>query len=301
MSIAKEVKEITTAFEEAPPHVSELRRFVKVFFRRRIVLFGSVVILACIIMAIFAPLISPYDPEKIDMANRLQRPGLSHWLGTDFHGRDTLSRVIYGSRISLLIGIVAVGIGAGIGMGLGLIAGYFSGFTNAFIMRLMDALMAFPGLLLTLIIAAMLGSGLRNVILALSVGMIPMFTRLTCAQISSLVENDYVVAGRVMGASNRRIMLLHLLPNCFPVLIVAVTMMLGMTILAEAGLSFLGAGVPPPTPAWGAMVNDGYSYLTTNPLLSLAPGIAIMLLVFAFNMVGDGLRDALDPRLRGIL
>jgi peptide/nickel transport system permease protein len=300
MSIAKESK-TNTGFEEAPPHVSELRRFIKVFIKRKIVIFGSIIILAAIIMAIFAPVISPYNPEKIDMANRLQKPSLTHWLGTDFHGRDTLSRVIYGSRISLLIGITAVAIGAGVGMGLGLVAGYFGGFTNAFIMRLMDALMAFPGLLLTLIIAAMLGSGLRNVILALSVGMIPMFTRLTCAQINSLVENDYIVAGRAMGASHRRIMLLHLMPNCFPVLIVAVTMMLGMTILAEAGLSFLGAGVPPPTPAWGAMVNDGYSYLSTMPQLSLAPGLAVMLLVFAFNMVGDGLRDALDPRLRGIL
>jgi peptide/nickel transport system permease protein len=294
-------KEIKPGFEEAPPRVSEVRRFIKVFFKRKIVAFGSFIILVCVIMAAFAPFLTPYNPEKIDMSSRLQKPSWSHWLGTDFHGRDTLSRVIYGSRMSLLIGIAAVAIGAGVGMGLGLLAGYFGGLTNAVIMRMMDSLMAFPGLLLTLIIAAMLGSGVRNVILALSVGMVPMFTRLTCAQINSLVENDYVLAGRAMGASNRRIMLLHLMPNCFPVLIVAVTMMLGMTILAEAGLSFLGAGVPPPTPAWGAMVNDGYSYLSSNPLLSLAPGLAVMLLVFAFNMVGDGLRDALDPRLRGIL
>jgi peptide/nickel transport system permease protein len=298
MSVKHEIK---TGFEEAPPHVGEFRRFLKVFFSRKIVVFGSIVILAMILMAVFAPLITPYEPEKIDMANRLLQPTQHHLLGTDFHGRDTLTRVIYGSRISLLIGILAVSIGAVLGMGLGLIAGYLGGNTNAVIMRLMDALMAFPGLLLTLIIAAMLGSGLRNVIIALSIGMVPMFARLTRGQVISLIENDYILAGRAMGANNLRIMLTHLLPNCFPVLIVAVTMMLGMTILAEAGLSFLGAGVPPPTSTWGSMVSDGYTYLSTNPVLSVAPGLAVMLLVFAFNMVGDGLRDALDPRLRGIL
>jgi peptide/nickel transport system permease protein len=293
--------EIITGFEEVPPRVSEVKRFLKAFLGRKIVIFGSIVILAIIIIAIFAPLFAPYEPDRIDMANRLLQPSRDHLLGTDFHGRDTLSRVIYGSRISLLIGIIAVSIGAAVGMSLGLIAGYLGGNTNAVIMRLMDALMAFPGLLLALIIAAMLGSGLRNVIIALSVGMVPMFARLTRGQVISLIENDYILAGRTMGASNLRIMLVHLLPNCFPVLIVAVTMMLGMTILAEAGLSFLGAGVPAPTATWGSMVSDGYTHLSTNPILSVAPGLAVMLLVFAFNMVGDGLRDALDPRLRGIL
>jgi peptide/nickel transport system permease protein len=296
MSVAQEV-----TFSEAPPRVSEIRRFLKVFFGRKIVVFGSIVILAMIILAIFAPFIAPYQPEKIDMANRLLQPNQQHLLGTDFHGRDTLSRVIFGTRISFLIGIAAVSMAAVIGMGLGLLAGYVGGNTNAVIMRLTDAIMAFPGLLLVLIIATMLGSGLRNIIIALSVGMIPGFARLTRGQVISLIENDYILAGRAMGASSLRIMLFHLLPNCLPVLIVSITMLLGMTILAEAGLSFLGAGVPPPTPTWGSMVSDGYKYLSTNPLLSIAPGLAVMLLVFAFNMVGDGLRDALDPRLRGLL
>jgi len=263
--------------------------------------FGSIVIFIMVIMAIFAPFIAPYQPDRIDMANGLLQPNRHHLLGTDFHGRDTLSRVIFGTRISLLIGISAVSIAAIIGMSMGLLAGYVGGNTNAVIMRVMDAIMAFPGLLLVLIIATILGSGLRNIIIALSVGMIPGFARLTRGQVISLIENDYILAGRAMGASNLRIMVVHLLPNCFPVLIVSVTMLLGMTILAEAGLSFLGAGVPPPTSTWGSMVSDGYKYLTTNPLLSVTPGIAVMLLVFAFNMVGDGLRDALDPRLRGIL
>jgi peptide/nickel transport system permease protein len=288
-------------FSEVPPRVSETRRFIKVFLGRKIVLFGSIVILAMILMAIFAPFIAPYQPNKIDMANGLAQPSRHHLLGTDFHGRDTLSRVIFGTRISFLIGVLAVSAAAVIGMSLGLIAGYIGGNTNAIIMRLMDAIMAFPGLLLVLIIATMLGSGLRNVIIALSVGMIPSFARLTRGQVISLIENDYILAGRAMGSSSLRIMLLHLLPNCFPVLIVSITMLLGMTILAEAGLSFLGAGVPPPTPTWGSMVSDGYKYLSTNPILSIAPGLALMLLVFAFNMVGDGLRDALDPKLRGLL
>jgi peptide/nickel transport system permease protein len=296
MPVAHEV-----TFSEVPPRVSESRRFLKVFFSRKIVAFGSIVILAMIIMAIFAPFIAPYEPNTIDMGNRLLQPSLHHLLGTDFHGRDTLTRVIFGTRISLLIGVAAVSIAAIIGMGLGLLAGYVGGNTNDVIMRIMDAIMAFPGLLLVLIIATMLGSGLRNVIIALSVGMIPGFARLTRGQVISLIENDYILAGRAMGASNLRIMLVHLLPNCFPVLIVSITMLLGMTILAEAGLSFLGAGVPPPTPSWGSMVSDGYKDLTTNPVLSGAPGLAVMLLVFAFNMVGDGLRDALDPRLRGLL
>ena len=298
MSVKHEIK---TGFEEAPPHVSKARRFLKVFFSRIIVVFGSIVILAMILMAIFAPFIAPYQPDKIDMANGLLQPNRHHLLGTDFHGRDTLSRVIFGTRISLLIGIAAVSMAAIIGMGLGLLAGYVGGNTNAILMRLIDAIMAFPGLLLVLIIATMLGNGLRNIIIALSVGMIPGFARLTRGQVISLIENEYILAGRAMGASNLRIMLFHLLPNCFPVLIVSFTMLLGMTILAEAGLSFLGAGVPPPTPSWGSMVSDGYRYLTTNPVLSIAPGLAVMLLVFAFNMVGDGLRDALDPRLRGTL
>ena len=301
MSITRQHQTEKTDFDEAPPHVSGLRRFSKVFFGRKLVAFGFFVIMVIVVLAIFAPLIAPYNPVQIDMSSRLQPSSWNHWFGTDFQGRDTLSRVIYGSRISLIIGISAVTIGAVTGMALGLLAGYLGNYTNTVIMRLTDALMAFPGLLLVLIIAAMLGSGLRNTIIALSVGMIPMFTRLTRAQIISLVENDYILAGRVIGASNLRVMLKHLLPNCFPVLIVAITMQLGMTILAEAGLSYLGAGVPPPTPAWGAMVSDGYKYLTINPILSIAPGLAIMLLVFAFNMVGDGLRDALDPRLRGIL
>jgi len=281
--------------------VSELRRFFRTFVNRGVVVFGLVIIIIFIIAAIFAPWLAPYNPDKIDMNNARLQPSGSHWLGTDSLGRDTLSRVIYGARVSLMIGLVVVLFSSIVGMSLGLIAGYFGGWVHAIIMRLMDMLMAFPVLVLALLVAAILGGGLVNVIWALAFAMVPIYARLMCGQAISVKENDYVLAGRSMGASHIRIMLRHLAPNCFPPLIVMMTMMLGTTILAEAGLSFLGIGVQPPIPTWGNMVNDGRDYLLSNPLLSFAPGLAIMLVVYAFNMIGDGLRDALDPQLRGVI
>jgi len=286
---------------ENVPRVKELRRFFRVFLNRAVVVFGMVIILLFVIAAIFAPWLAPYNPDKIDMNNSLLQPGKAHWLGTDSLGRDTLSRTIYGTRISMLIGLVVVALSAIVGMALGLIAGYFGGWTHAVIMRLIDTLMAFPMLILALLIASLLGGGINNVVMALAFAMVPIYARLMCGQVMSVKENDYILAGHSMGASHIRIMLRHLAPNCFPPLIVMMTMMLGTTILAEAGLSFLGIGVQAPTPTWGNMVNDGRQYLMTNPVLSFAPGLAIMLMVYAFNMVGDGLRDALDPQLRGVI
>ena len=282
-------------------HVSEIRRFFKVFFSRWVVVLGMVIILFFIIAAIFAPWVAPYNPDKIDMNNALLQPSKAHLLGTDSLGRDTLSRTIYGTRISLEIGFFVVVLGSAAGMALGLVAGYFGGWIQAIVMRFIDTMMAFPMLILALLIASLLGGGINNVIMALAFAMVPAYARLMCGQVMTVRENDYVLAGRSMGASHTRIMLRHLLPNCFPPLIVMMTMMLGTTILAEAGLSFLGIGVQPPVATWGNMVNDGRQYLVTNPILSFAPGLAIMLVVYAFNMVGDGLRDALDPQLRGIL
>lgn len=289
------------AIIENARHVSELRRFFKVFFNRGVVVFGMVIILVFIIAAIFAPWLAPYDPDKIDMNNALLQPGKAHWLGSDSLGRDTLSRTIYGTRISLEIGLIVVVLGSAAGMALGLIAGYFGGWMQAIVMRLVDTMMAFPMLVLALLITSLLGGGLNNVIMALAFAMVPAYARLMCGQVMSVKENDYILAGRSMGASHMRIMLRHLAPNCFPPLIVMMTMMLGTTILAEAGLSFLGIGVQPPVATWGNMVNDGRQYLLSNPILSFAPGLAIMLVVYAFNMVGDGLRDALDPQLRGVI
>jgi ABC-type dipeptide/oligopeptide/nickel transport system permease subunit len=260
-----------------------------------------VIIAVLLISAVFSPLLAPYNPYEQNLEETLKSSNSAHWLGTDAIGRDTLSRIIYGTRTSLMIGIVAISIAAFIGMFLGLIAGYFGGQTYAFVMRFIDAQMCFPPILIALLVAGMLGGGLKNVMIAIGISLIPAYGRLMCAQVLTVKENDYVLAARAAGASNLRIMTRHVVPNCFPPLIVLITMNIGMAILSEAGLSFLGLGIAPPGAAWGAMVSDGYLYLKTHPILSFAPGLAIMLVVFAFNMVGDGLRDALDPRLRGTL
>jgi peptide/nickel transport system permease protein len=290
-----------TEFLEAPLRVSEWQYFRKVFFSRVLVIFGLVILVLLVIVAIFAPWIAPYNPIKIDMANALLQPSTTHLLGTDSVGRDTLSRLIYGSRTALTVGFVTTIVASVIGIILGLVAGYFGGIVNMAIMRATDMLMAFPMIILALVVAAVLGSGIKNVVIALSIATIPMYVRVVCGLSLSIKENDYILAQQAMGASSKRIMIVHILPNALPPLIVMMTMQLGMLILAEAGLSFLGIGITPPGAAWGSMVNDGYKYLLSNPVLSFAPGLAIMMVVFAFMIVGDALRDTLDPRLRGIL
>jgi peptide/nickel transport system permease protein len=283
------------------PHINEFQRMRRVFFGRFVVAFGMGVIFLLIITAIFAPWLAPHDPYQQNLDQTLLQPSLAHPLGTDSLGRDTLSRIIYGSRNSLMVGVIALGIAASIGMTMGMVSGYFGGWIDTLFMRFIDALMCFPMILLALVIAALLGNGLRNVMIALGIAMLPGYARLMCAQVLSIKENDYILAARSIGAKSFRTIVRHVLPNCLPPLIVLITMQMGAAILAEAGLSFLGVGIEPPAAAWGTMVNDGRTYLLTNPLLSAAPGIAIMLVVFSFNMVGDGLRDALDPRLRGTI
>ncbi len=281
--------------------VSESRRFFKVFLKRGLVVFGMIILVLFLVVALFGPLIAPHDPNDQNLREILEKPSAKHVLGTDFMGRDTASRLIYGARMSLMVGVVALGIASIIGIITGMLAGYFGGWVNAVIMRIVDALMSFPMILLALLLAGLLGGGLRNVMIALGIALIPGYARLMCGQVMAIRENDYVMAGKSMGAGNWRLMLRHVLPNAFPPLIVLITIQIGAAILAEAGLSYLGIGISPPTASWGAMVNDGFDYLLTNPLLSFVPGLAIMLVVFAFNMVGDGLRDALDPRLRGTI
>ena len=227
-----EEQTITTDFSEAPVRVSELRRIMRVFLSRKVVMLGLVIILANVIAAIFAPVLAPYEPNKIDMTNCLSEPTWEHPLGTDAIGRDTLSRVIYGSRTALLIGISSIGAATIMGMTLGLIAGYFGKITNTIIMRFTDALMAFPMILLALSIAALLGGGLRNIVLALGFSMMSIYTRLICGQVLSVKENDYVMATKSVGAGNLRMLLYHILPNCLPPLIVLVTLMIGAAILA---------------------------------------------------------------------
>jgi peptide/nickel transport system permease protein len=290
-----------TGVAEAPPRISEWRRFRRVFLSSWGVTFGLIILCVLVFTAIFAGWLAPYDPYKPGVGKSLVQPDSEHYLGTDILGRDTLSRLIYGSRTALLVGFISVIAGSVVGISLGIIAGYAGGFMNALIMRIMDALLCFPMILLALILAAVLGGGIQNVIIALSVATIPGYARVTCGLALSIRENDYILAERSIGPGALYIMFKHILPNAFPSLIVLMTMQLGNLILAEASLSFLGIGIEPPGAAWGAMVNDGYKYLIKNPVLSFAPGLAIMLVVFAFNMVGDGLRDALDPRLRGLL
>lgn len=281
---------------------SEFKRTVAVFFGRPLPVVGLVIITFFIIITVFGPWIAPYDPiTDMDVMSSLEHPSSKHLLGTDELGRDTLSRLIYGARTSLFIGIVVIGVSTAIGIFLGLVAANSSGVPHHIIMRITDGLMAFPSIILALLIAGLLGGGLQNIIIALTVGMIAPVIRITCGMALSVKENDYIIAARAMGVSNLNIMLSEILPNCFAPILVMMTMGIGATILAEAGLSFLGVGITPPTPVWGRMVNDGYRYLLTNPELSMAPGLAVMLVVFGFNMMGDGLRDALDPRLRGII
>jgi peptide/nickel transport system permease protein len=286
---------------EMPPKVNEARRIMRIMFGRWLVAFGVFVILAFIVISIFAPWISPYDPNQQDLSRALEQPSQGHLLGTDQFGRDVLSRILYGTRVSLIVGVVAIVIASFLGVTLGLIAGYFGGWINTIIMRAMDAMLSIPPLILALVIATALGGGLKNVLIALGISMMPGYCRLTCGQVLSLREADYIVSSHAIGVNNFNIILRHILPNAFAPLLVLVTLTMGTMILAEAGLSFLGVGVAPPTPSWGAMVSNGYVYLLTNPVLSLTPGFAIALLVLSFNMVGDGLRDALDPRLRGTL
>ena len=290
-----------TDFAKEPAHVSNFRYSLRVLLGRKAVVFGLVIIILLVIMAVFAPLLAPYSPYQTDVKHRLEGPSAQHWLGTDSVGRDTLSRIIYGSRTSLLVSIVALFLASSVGMCLGLIAGYTGGIVHAVIMRVMDALMAVPMMLLALTIAATMGGGLTNVVIALGVSLIPAYARLMCGQAMTIKEGEYVAAARALGASNFRIAFRHVAPNCFPPLIVLMTMQLGTTVLAEAGLSFLGIGIKAPQPSWGNLVTDGYKHLTEVPMLSLAPGLAIMLMVIAFNLVGDGLRDALDPRLKGVI
>jgi peptide/nickel transport system permease protein len=286
--------------EVAPPY-SEFKRMVSVFFGRPLPVVGLVFIVLLILIAIFAPLVAPYDPLEMDILHKLQSPNSQHFLGTDSLGRDTLSRIIYGSQTSLIIGLTVVTISTFIGLALGLIAAYFGGWIYTIIMRLIDALMAFPMILLALLVASLLGGGMVNIIIALSIGYITVPCRMMCGIALSVKQNEYILAARMMGMTNTRIMLEQILPNAFAPLLVMLTIGLGAVILAEAGLSFLGIGITPPTPAWGGMVNEGYKYLLSTPALAIAPGVAIMIAVFGFNMMGDGLRDALDPRLRGVV
>ncbi|PTX64698.1 peptide/nickel transport system permease protein [Melghirimyces profundicolus] len=258
---------------------------------------GIVIITLQVIMAVFAPLLTSYDPTAQDLSVKERPPGSEgHWLGTDEFGRDLWSRILYGARISLIVGISSVLLGLIGGVLMGLLAGYYRWLDGPF-MRLMDLMFAFPGILLAMLIIAMLGTSLVNVVIAISVWSIPSCARIVRGSVLSLKNQEFVLALRSNGASDIRILFKHILPNCTAPIIVFGTMRMATAILSTSALSFLGLGAQPPTPEWGAMIAAGRDFMWTSPHMTIVPGIAIMLVVFAFNVVGDGLRDALDPNM----
>jgi peptide/nickel transport system permease protein len=281
---------------EAPetPAARAIRRFK----RRKGALFALFVIAIFVAAAVLAPLISRYDPELQTWSAVRQAPSAVHWFGTDDVGRDELARVIYGARASLLAGVISVAIALAVGVPIGLIAGYLGGFIDALFGRITDALLACPFLILAIALAAFLGPSLGNAMIAIGVTTTPIFIRLTRGQVMAVKVEDYIEAARAVGNPHWRIALVHILPNILPALLVQATLSIAAAIIAEAALSFLGLGQQPPAPSWGSMLNAAQRFLVNAPWMAIWPGLAIFLTVLSFNLVGDGLRDALDPRSR---
>ena len=286
-----------------PTHASDelespARRALRRLFRRKGAVIGLVVLAVFILLALLAPLVAPYDPIATSWTLVRKPPSAAHWFGTDELGRDMLSRVIYGARASLLAGAISVTIALTIGVPLGLISGYRGGFFDALISRITDAMLACPFLILAIALAAFLGPSLADAMIAIGISATPVFIRLTRGQVMSVKVEDYVEAARAMGNPRWRIALFHILPNILPALLVQATLSIAAAIIAEAALSFLGLGQQPPFPSWGSMLNAAQRFLSNAPWMAIWPGLAIFLVVLSLNLVGDGLRDALDPRER---
>ena len=277
---------------------SPARRARRRLFKRKAAVAGLIVLVAFIVLAVLAPLIAPYDPIATTWSLVRKAPSAQHWFGTDELGRDILSRVIYGARASLLAGLISVTIALGIGVPLGLLAGTRGGFTDALISRITDAMLACPFLILAIALAAFLGPSLGNAMIAIGISATPIFIRLTRGQVLSVKAEDYVEAARALGNPPWRIAFAHILPNILPALLVQATLSIAAAIIAEAALSFLGLGQQPPAPSWGSMLNAAQRFLTQAPWMAIWPGLAIFLVVLSLNLLGDGLRDALDPRQR---
>jgi peptide/nickel transport system permease protein len=274
------------------------RLFWRRLTRNKLNLVSLGVILLMVIMALAAPWITPFPYDQVAPAEQWQAPSAKHWLGTDQYGRDILSRCIYGARVSLFVGIVAVTFSLILGVLLGACAGYFGGVVDEVIMRIMDMFMAIPAIILAIAFVAMLGPNLRNLIIAIAVYRIAQFARVTRGSVLSLKEQEFIEACRAMGQYHPRIVFRHLLPNCLAPIVVLASVIIGNIILTEATLSFLGLGIQPPMASWGVMISDGNEYLMFAPWMSVFPGLFLMVTMLAFNLLGDGLRDALDPRLK---
>lgn len=275
------------------------REWLTRLLKNKAAVVGLLLVIALIITAVFAPLIAPYDPiSDGSLQNRLKAPSAEHLMGTDKLGRDIFSRIIYGARISIEVGVISVGLALIVGTFMGLVAGYYGGIIDSIFMRIVDIIMAFPSILLAIAITSVLGPSLNNAMIAIGIVMVPNFARVVRSTVLSLKEMEFVEAARAVGATDFTILLRHILPNSMAPLIVQGTMSIGTAILDAAGLSFLGLGAQPPTPEWGAMLVDARELLVKAPWVTIFPGLAIMLNVLGFNLLGDGLRDALDPRLK---
>jgi peptide/nickel transport system permease protein len=279
--------------------MAEWRVALRPGLRNRLVLSGAALVLGMILLAALADVVSPYDPTDVKMVDALKPPSLGHPFGTDRFGRDVLSRTIHGSRIALGVAVSSIALAFGVGTLLGLVGGYVGSWPDLAIGRLMDVLFSFPTLVLAIAIAAMLGPGLDNAALAIAVVYAPLFSRVARGPVIAERARDHVVAALGLGAGTLRVVFRHILPNVLAPLIVQASVSLAFAILAEASLSYLGLGTQPPDPSWGTMLNEGRTYLETAPWMSVFPGLAIMLAVLGFNLLGDGLRDVLDPQLRG--
>jgi peptide/nickel transport system permease protein len=282
----------------APQSTKRWWRGLRKLARNRFALAGLIILTVAVFVAIFAPLIAPYSTTKISVMDALKGPTLSHPMGTDNLGRDQLSRIMYGVRMSMLVAGTSISAALVIGVLLGLISGYFGRWLDEVIMRLMDVLYAFPDLLLALALVATFGTGLRGLIVAIAVGRIPGFARVTRATVLSLRENEYIEAARTVGLRDWQIMWRHILPNGLAPIIVMLSINLALAILVEASLSFLGLGIQPPTPSLGGLLKDALGFMEQAPWMAIFPGLTIALIVFALNLLGDGLRDALDPNLK---
>ncbi len=291
---------ITTEPEVAPSASPwrDRRLLWRRFQRNKGAMFGLGIFLLMVITAVFAPWLAPFDPLEQNYIEAMQTPSAKHWLGTDSFGRDILSRIIFGARIALMVGVLAVLLSMIVGVTLGLISGYYGGVVDTIIMRIMDGLFAFPILILAIALMAILGLGVRNVIIAVAVGYIAPFARVTRGDVLAVKEETYIEAARLTGVGHLTIIFRHIFPNVLAPVIVQGALRVSAAIITEAGLSFLGLGPPPPTPVWGSMISEGREFLVISPHISTFPGLALMITVIGLNLFGDGLRDTLDPRLK---
>jgi peptide/nickel transport system permease protein len=281
-----------------PKRDTEILQVWRHLRRNHLAMVGLAVLVIFLFSALFAPLLTNYDPIKIDLGNAFKKPSAENLLGTDWQGRDVFTRILYGSRISLAIGLISVTSGMLIGVPIGALSGYYGGKFDLLIQRVIDILIAFPGILLAIVVVTVLGVGVENVMIAVGIASVPIYTRLVRGSVLTVKEQGYIAAAKALGIGDFRIIMRHILPNCLGPIIVQSTFQIATAILWAAGLGFLGLGAQPPDPEWGAMLSKGREYIRTAHHLTTYPGLAILFMVLGFNLIGDGLRDALDPRSR---